>query len=71
VTHIDASGLHVLTQMHRDSLSLGFQLLIAGVQAKPLYAMEKADVTTLFGAENLHPDLTHALQALRVIAPAG
>jgi SulP family sulfate permease len=52
VLYMDATGLHVLEQMHKNCVKAGIRLVIAGIHAQPLTVMEQADKLEAFGAKN-------------------
>ncbi len=64
VLHLDASGLHVLEKIHRECGERKIRFLIAGIHAQPLFTAEKSGFLNRLGAQNVHPDLRTALQAL-------
>lgn len=65
VLQMDASGMQVLKQLHEDCLRFKIRLMIAGLHAQPLAALEKAGRLRDFGEENLAKDLASALKALQ------
>ncbi len=64
---IDATGLHVLEEILDKGLRSGPTLILAGVHAQPLFAMQRAGLVDKIGADNLTPDIDEALARARVI----
>ncbi len=67
VPAIDATGIRVLDDLHESSVRHGVALLIAGLQAQPLVALERAGRLDRYGRENLAGDLDEALGRARGI----
>lgn len=65
VLYLDATGIRVLDQLHRDCKKIGTRLVIAGIQAQPLSALRKAGELHDIGEENVHPNLDRFLQTLK------
>jgi SulP family sulfate permease len=68
---IDASGLRaledLLSQMRRD----GTVLLLAGVHAQPLVALERSGVLEKVGEDNALPDVSTAVARARELVALG
>jgi SulP family sulfate permease len=72
VPAIDASGLHELELLHVDGARRGTTLVLSGVHAQPLIALERSGLLDRFGEDNVCPDIDTALdraKALLVSAP--
>ena len=61
VIAIDASGLHELDQLCADSARSGTRVVLAGVHAQPLIALERSGLLERLGPENVCPDIDAAL----------
>lgn len=68
VLHLDASGLNVLERVRRQCREKGTRLLLAGVHAQPLMALQQAGMDREIGEENLKGDLEEALRAVGKVA---
>jgi sulfate permease, SulP family len=65
VLHMDASGLHVLKQIHRQCRSRGIRFVLAGVHSQPRSALDQSGKTAAIGEDNIKPDLRTALAELQ------
>jgi SulP family sulfate permease len=66
---IDATGIRVLDDLHRDAVRHGVALLIAGLQSQPAAALERAGRLDSYGRENLTAGLDEALsRAAQILA---
>jgi SulP family sulfate permease len=70
VPAIDATGIRVLDDLHADAARHGIAFLIAGLQAQPLAALDRAGRLDGFGRQNLAGDLDDALVRAREILSA-
>jgi SulP family sulfate permease len=61
VPAIDATGIRVLDDLHRDAARHGVAMLIAGLQPQPAAALERAGRLESYGRENLAVELDEAL----------
>jgi SulP family sulfate permease len=61
VPAIDATGIRVLDDLHRDAARHGVAMLIAGLQPQPAAALERAGRLESYGRENLAAGLDEAL----------
>ena len=61
VLHMDASGLHVLEQIHKDCRARGIRFIISGIHSQPYAILEKAHQIKVFGESNFKPDLKSAV----------
>lgn len=68
VPAIDASGIHVLNDLHESFARRGIHFLIAGIQPQPLRALERAGCLDRYGRANFAPDLDAALALARRLA---
>jgi SulP family sulfate permease len=65
VPAVDATGLHALDEFHHKCRRQGTRLLLAGVHAQPIFAMQKYGLIEKFGEENLYGDIDSALNRAR------
>ncbi len=65
VPAIDATGIHVLDDLHESFVRKGIVFLIAGLQAQPFAALDRAGRLDRYGRENLAGDLDEALEKAR------
>jgi SulP family sulfate permease len=65
VLAIDATGLNALEEIHGKLHRRGAHLVISGLHAQPLFAMERGGFIDRIGLPNLCGDLDHALQRAR------
>ena len=70
VPAIDATGIRVLDDLHDSSVRHGIAFLIAGLQAQPLMALDRAGRLDRYGRDNLSADLDEALENARKILQA-
>ncbi len=71
VLTIDATGLQALEDVHRRLSPHKTTLLIAGVRAQPLFAMEQSGLIEAIGDDNIQGSLDEALErASTLVAPA-
>jgi len=63
VPAMDASGLRVLDDLHRSLTHHGIRFVIAGIQAQPLAALERAGRIDAYGRDNIVANLDEALAA--------
>jgi SulP family sulfate permease len=68
VVVVDASGLRALEDLLSQTRRDGTQLLLSGVHAQPLLAIERSGLLARIGEDNALPDLTSALARARSIA---
>jgi SulP family sulfate permease len=61
VLAIDASGLHAIVELLRQCRRDRTALVLAGVHAQPLAALEKAGLTEAIGRDNVVGDLAEAV----------
>ena len=61
VLAIDASGLRALRDLRQQCARMGATLILEGIHAQPLFALERADVLQEFGEENVVKTLDAAL----------
>lgn len=72
VPAIDASGIRVLDDLFESFSRQGIQFLIAGIDAQPRQALERAGRIDRYGRRNFVPTLDEALLRARDLeAPAG
>ena len=64
VLYMDATGLHVLDELHAQCAKAGIRLVIAGIHTQPLMVLKKAEKLPVFGEENLKKDLEEFLKEL-------
>lgn len=61
VLHMDASGLHVLDQIHRECRSRGIRFIVSGIHSQPYAVVDQADKIEVWGRQNIQPNLTATL----------
>ncbi len=59
--HMDASGLHVIDQIHRECKTSGIRLIFIGTHAQPLIIMQQMNKFEEFGKENFKENIEEAL----------
>ncbi len=67
VPAIDSTGLNLLRKLCIDNRNHGTTLILSGVHSQPYIAIEKAELTDVFGIENIHPHIDSALNRAREI----
>jgi SulP family sulfate permease len=67
VPAIDATGIRVLDDLHDSSIRHGVPFLIAGLNAQPYLALDRAGRLDRWGRDNLAGDLDEALVRARQI----
>lgn len=67
VLALDATGIRALVDMHRWCRKAGASLVLEGVHAQPLIAIEKVGLLEFFGPENLTASIDMALTRARQI----
>jgi len=67
VPAIDATGLQTLRDFYSDAKKYNTHLILSGVHAQPLFAMTKAGVLDLYGAENILGNIDEALDLARKV----
>jgi SulP family sulfate permease len=65
VVVVDASGLRALEDLLSQTRRDGTHLLLSGVHAQPLIAIERSGLLAKIGADNALPDLATALSRAR------
>jgi SulP family sulfate permease len=65
VLAVDATGLRALEDVLDKARRDGTRLLLAGIHAQPLLAMERSGLLAKLGADNALPDLRSALETAR------
>ena len=65
VLSIDATALNALREVHRESKSKNIALLLSGVHAQPLIALEKSLLLKEIGEDNVLPNIDTALTRAR------
>ena len=68
VLAIDATGLQALEDVAARLRKRGTRLLLAGVHAQPLVALERSGALERIGAENLFESYEEALDCARAVA---
>ncbi len=68
VLAVDATGLRALEDVVDKARRDGTRVLLAGVHAQPLVALERSGLLAKLGAENALPDLRSALERARQLA---
>lgn len=67
VNAIDATGLHTLRELHHRCKRDGSHLLLSGVHAQPLFAMQKSGLWDEIGEENILSNIDDSLNRARDI----
>lgn len=62
VPAIDATGLQTLRDFYNDAKKYETHLILSGVHAQPLMAMEKSDVLKLYGEKNILANIDDSLK---------
>ncbi|MBX7246275.1 MAG: sulfate permease [Candidatus Sumerlaeaceae bacterium] len=65
VPAIDATGLHLLHQLHQQCLSSGTAFLLSDVHAQPVVALMKSDLWREIGESNITGNIDSALDRAR------
>jgi SulP family sulfate permease len=65
VLHLDSSGLKVLDQIYSQCQKRGTRLVLVGIHAQPMMAMQMANKYEEFGEDNFKGDLKEAFQELQ------
>ncbi len=65
VPAIDATGLHVLHEFSRQCKRNGTKLILSGVHAQPLFAMQRSDLWEEIGGDNVFGNIDDALNRAR------
>lgn len=71
VLSIDATGLHILKDVYKQSSENGCQLILSGVHAQPLFAITQSGFLDLIGEQNVHPQIDAALDRAKEILDKG
>jgi hypothetical protein len=61
--------MHVLDQIHNQSKHAGVRLVIVGLHAQPLNALERAGKLSGIGLENLKPSMKSFLDEFKTAQP--
>jgi SulP family sulfate permease len=64
---IDATGLHLLEELLNQSRRDSTHLILSGVHAQPLFALQKSALWDQIGAENVYGNIDDALNRARVL----
>jgi SulP family sulfate permease len=62
---IDATGLHLLDELHKQCRRDGATLILSGVHAQPLFAIQKSELWDRVGSENVFGSFDDALNHAR------
>lgn len=71
VIAIDASGLHELELLCNESARRGTAVVLSGVHAQPLFALERSGLLERLGTENVCADIDAALERAHRLLDAG
>jgi SulP family sulfate permease len=71
VSAIDSTGLHALKDMVGRFRAGGTAVLVVGLHAQPMVALEYAGLLDLLGRDNLVGTIDEALERARALAPQG
>lgn len=64
---IDATGLHLLSEFHRQCQREGTQLVLSGVHAQPLVALQRSGLWDEIGEDNIKGNIDDALNRAREV----
>lgn len=64
---IDATGLHLLEELYFQCRRDGAHLVLSGVHAQPLFALQRAELWERIGTENVFGNIDDALNRARTI----
>jgi SulP family sulfate permease len=64
---IDATGLHLLEELHSQCRRDGTRVVFSGVHAQPLFALQRTELFEHIGAENVFGNIDDALNRAREI----
>ncbi len=67
VPAIDATGIHILQEEHKNSKRHGITFILSDIHTQPLMALERADVLKAIGEENVFGNVDDALNRAREI----
>ncbi|NTV67427.1 MAG: sulfate permease [Chlorobaculum sp.] len=67
VMSIDATGLNMLKELVADCKKSGSKLILSGVHAQPIFAMQQYGLADEIGEENIHGNIDDALDRARQI----
>jgi SulP family sulfate permease len=67
VMSIDATGLNMLKELAADCQKTGTKLILSGVHAQPIFAMQQYGLADIIGEENIHGNIDDALDRVRQI----
>ncbi len=65
VPAIDATGLNVLSELFKESKKTNTRLILSGVHAQPLIALERSGFLNTIGSENIFANIDDSLIAAR------
>jgi len=65
VNAIDSTGLHALKDMIRRFRSGGTEVILVGVHAQPMVALDRAGLVDVLGHDNLVDTIDEALDRTR------
>ena len=68
VLAIDATGIHALEDVAERLQKRGSQLVISGIHAQPLVALDRSGFLDAIGRENVCGSISDALERARNIA---
>jgi SulP family sulfate permease len=70
VLALDATGLRAIEDLHKQCLRYRTQLILSGIRAQPLIALERSGLLDKIGEENVCESIDHALQRAHEILNA-
>lgn len=71
VPAIDATGIHVLTELQHRCAREGTTLILSGVQPQPMTALERSGLAGEIGRENIHAGFEAALARAAAVTMKG
>jgi SulP family sulfate permease len=69
VSAIDSTGLHALKETIRRFRAGGTDVILDGVHAQPMVALDRAGLVDVLGRDNLVATIDEALERARAVAP--
>lgn len=67
---LDATGIRALDGLHRSCVKLGTKLLVSGIHAQPLFALQKDGLYERIGAESVLGNFGEAVAKARALTSA-
>lgn len=71
VLALDASGLRVLKDLHQSCKKTHTQLILSGIHAQPMYALDQSGIVDELGSENVLGNIDEALKRAMLVLERG